>query len=236
MHAPVVYVVEDDAEIRGLVLSIFHREGFAAEGAPDAATFWDLYARAAPDLVVLDIMMPGEDGLSVCRKLRRHTDTPVIVASARGEALDRIIGLEIGADDYLAKPFHPRELVARARAVLRRGERALPPAGRLIFGEWCLDTGSRELEGPDGPLELTSGEYALLSALLSRPREVLSRDALMDALKGREADAYDRSIDIQISRLRRKLGDDPRRPRLIRTVRNGGYMLVVPVTRAEPAR
>jgi len=231
-QSALVYIVEDDPEIRRLVRDLLAREDFRCEVAADAAAFWVLFERQAPDLVILDIMMPGEDGLSICRRLQGRSHVPVLIASARGEALDRVVGLEVGADDYLAKPFEPRELVARVRALLRRRDRpALSESPRVQgFAGWRLDLATRALTDPAGePLELTAGEFDLLAALLGRPRTILSRDDLMDMLKGRAADVFDRSIDIQISRLRRKLGDDPREPRLIRTVRNAGYLFTAEV-------
>lgn len=227
-----IAVVEDDAEIRDLTLGLLRREGYEAVGCEDASAFDRLAARRRVDLVLLDIMMPGEDGLSICRRLQGRSDIPVLIASARGEALDRVVGLEVGADDYLGKPFEPRELVARVRALLRRrdrtGRRESPRV--LGFAGWRLDLATRALTAPNGePLELTAGEFDLLAAFLARPRTILSRDDLMDVLKGRAADAFDRSIDVQVSRLRRKLGDDPREPRLVRTVRNAGYLFTAAV-------
>jgi len=222
-----VYLVEDDPEIRRLVCDLLAREGLRCEAVADAVAFWTLFDRRSPDMVILDIMMPGEDGLSICRRLQDRSPVPVLIASARGEAVDRVLGLEIGADDYLAKPFEPRELVARVRALLRRRDRfASAGAARVrVFAGWRLDLATRALTAPSGdPVELTAGEFDLLAAFLARPRTVLSRDDLMDMLRGRAADVFDRSIDIQVSRLRRKLGDDPREPRLIRTVRNAGYL------------
>lgn len=232
MSEPLIYLVEDDPEIRTLVAALLTREGMACEPASDAAIFWSLFERRPPDLVILDIMMPGEDGLSICRRLQAISTVPVLIASARGEPMDRVVGLEVGADDYLAKPFEPRELVARVRALLRRRERNDRPASArlVVFAGWRLDLGSRSLSSPAGePVELTAGEFDLLCTLVQRPRQVLSRDDIMDALKGRQADAFDRSIDIQVSRLRRKLGDDPQAPTLIRTVRNAGYLFTADV-------
>jgi len=228
MPEPLIYLVEDDPEIRTLVRALLAREGMTCETADGAVAFRDLMGRRRPDLVILDIMLPGEDGLSICRRLQAGDDPiPVLIASARGEPMDRVIGLEIGADDYLAKPFEPRELVARVRALLRRRVRQEGPAtARLVsFSGWRLDLGTRALTSPaQETVELTTGEFDLLSVFINRPRQVLSRDAIMDILKGRQAEAFDRSIDIQVSRLRRKLGDDPRAPVVIRTVRNGGYL------------
>jgi two-component system OmpR family response regulator len=185
-----------------------------------------------PDLIVLDLMLPGEDGLSICRRLRAASRVPILMLTARGEDIDRIVGLEIGADDYLPKPFNPRELVARIRAILRRNE--APPAAtrRLAFGPFLADLDARAVTGDDGrTIELTSAEFELLECFLQRPGRVLSRDQLMDWTRGRRAEALDRTIDVQMSRLRKKFEaagagtGDP----LIRTIRNAGYMLCVPV-------
>jgi len=188
-----------------------------------------------PDLVVLNLMLPGEDGLALCRKLRADSDTPVIMLTARGEETDRIVGLEIGADDYLAKPFSPRELLARIKGVLRR-YRSLPrnlraeEARALAFAGWRLDTVARHLLSPEGVVTSLSGaEYRLLRVFLDRPSHVLSRDQLMMFLHGREAEPFDRSIDNQVSRLRHRLGEDPADPKIIKTVRGEGYVLAVPV-------
>jgi two-component system OmpR family response regulator len=224
---PLIYLVEDDPEIRTLVCDLLERENLRCEAAADGAAFWAMLERRVPDLVILDVMMPGEDGLSICRRLQGR-DIPVLIASARGEAMDRVIGLEVGADDYLGKPFEPRELIARVRVLLRRRLRSSTAANdrrALAFAGWRLDLATRELTAPAGDgVELTAGEFDLLAAFLERPQIVRSRDDIMDVLKGRAADVFDRSIDIQVSRLRRKLRDDPREPRLIRTVRNAGYL------------
>jgi len=225
-----IYVVEDDPEIRDLLKALLSREGLPCESFRDAGQFWPAWERRRPDLVVLDLMMPGEDGLSICRRIQGHA--PVLIASARGEPLDRVIGLEVGADDYIAKPFEPRELVARIKALLRRQTRAgaSPAVRRVSFQGWTLDIAARALIAPDASaVELTAGEFDLLAALARRPQQIMSRDDIMDVLKGRQADAFDRSIDIQMSRLRRKLGDDPRSPTLIRTVRNAGYLFAADV-------
>lgn len=236
-----VAIVEDDREIRELAHALFTREGFEAAACENAAALDALMAKRRPALIVMDVMMPGEDGLSVCRRLAANGGPPVILVTARGEDIDRIIGLEVGADDYLPKPFNPRELVARARAVLRRSARpaieAAEPASAsgadiYRFDGWRLDAASRAFSDPNGHhVELSAGEYDLLSAFVQHPQRVLSRDFLMDWTKGREATAFDRSVDVMMSRLRRKLGDDPAAPRFIRTVRNGGYLFAVPVTR-----
>lgn len=236
-----VAIVEDDREIRELAHALFTREGFEAVACENAAALDALMATRRPALIIMDVMMPGEDGLSVCRRLAANGGPPVILVTARGEDIDRIIGLEVGADDYLPKPFNPRELVARARAVLRRSARAAPEiteaasaSGSDIyrFDGWRLDAASRAFTDPTGQhVELSAGEYDLLTAFVQHPQRVLSRDFLMDWTKGREATAFDRSVDVMMSRLRRKLGDDPAAPRFIRTVRNGGYLFAVPVAR-----
>ena len=230
MTRQMIHIVEDDPEIRDLIKALLTREGLACETFRDAGQFWPAWERRRPDLVVLDLMMPGEDGLSICRRIQGRT--PVLIASARGEPMDRVIGLEVGADDYIAKPFEPRELIARIKALLRRQARAgAPPAARrLSFRGWTIDLAARALITPEASaVELTAGEFDLLAALVRRPHQVMSRDNIMDVLKGRQADAFDRSIDIQMSRLRRKLGDDPRSPTLIRTVRNVGYLFAADV-------
>jgi two-component system, OmpR family, response regulator len=242
MSAPdLIAIVEDDPEIRALLTSLFEREGFEAAPCENARALDALMAQRRPALIVMDVMMPGEDGLSVCRRLAANNGPPVILVTARGEDIDRIIGLEIGADDYMAKPFNPRELIARARAVLRRARpstESLPadqPNGEseiYQFEGWRLDAASRDFTNPDGQsIELSAGEYDLLMAFVKHPQRVLSRDFLMDWTKGREATAFDRSVDVMMSRLRRKLGDDSASPRFIRTVRNGGYLFAASVIR-----
>ena len=235
--SPHVLIVEDARDIREPLARYLREHGYRATTAADAAAARKLMRGAAIDLVVLDIMMPGEDGLSLCRYIRESSQIPVILLTARGEEVDRIIGLEMGADDYIPKPFSPRELIARIAAVLRRTQ-ALPPrqkppeTERITFGEWTLDTGQRELIGPDGmATPLSSGEFRLLSALLERPKIALSRNQLLDLTKGREAELFDRSIDNHVSRLRKKIEPDPKNPRYIKTVWGGGYMFAV-----EPER
>jgi two-component system OmpR family response regulator len=234
--APFIAVVEDDPEIRTLCTAFLTREGFETVSCDGAAALDALLARRRPDLILLDVMMAGEDGLSVCRRLSAQGGPPIILVTARGEDIDRIIGLEIGADDYLPKPFNPRELAARVRAVLRRARPAAAdaaePSGVLAFEGWRLSTASRALHDPQGAaVELSAGEYHLLMAFLSHPQRVLTRDFLMDWTKGRDATPFDRAVDVALSRLRRKLRDDPARPRFIRTVRNGGYLFAAKVER-----
>jgi len=230
---PHVLVVEDARDIREPLARYLREHGYRTTTAADAQVARKVMKGAAIDLVVLDIMMPGEDGLSLCRYIRETSQIPVVLLTARGEEVDRIIGLEMGADDYIPKPFSPRELVARIAAVLRRTQ-ALPPrqkppaADRIRFGDWTLDTGQRELIGTDGmATALSSGEFRLLSALIDRPRIALNRNQLLDLTKGRDADMFDRSIDNHVSRLRKKLEPDPRNPRYIKTVWGGGYMFAV---------
>ena len=234
--SPHILVVDDDREIRDLTGRYLRKHGFRVESAADAKAMDRLLRDGRFDLIVLDLMLPGEDGLSICRRLRASTRIPILMLTAVAEDTDRIIGLEIGADDYLTKPFNPRELLARIRAVLRRAERADsaadPVEGVLTFSGWRLDPARRELRDPQGVLiELTAGEFGLLMALVERPRRVLSRDRLLDLTKGRDAQPFDRSIDVQVSRLRRKIEPDPKNPDMIKTVRSGGYIFTLPVER-----
>jgi two-component system OmpR family response regulator len=230
-----ILVVDDDAEIRTLLGTYLQKNGYRASVAADGQAMWAVLAKSAVDLIVLDLMLPGDDGLTLCRKLRADSDTPVIMLTARGEETDRIVGLEIGADDYLAKPFSPRELLARIKSVLRR-YRSLPrnlrsdESREIEFAGWRLDPVARHLVSPDGVLMSLSGaEYQLLRVFLSHPNHVLTRDQLMLLSKGHEADPMDRSIDIGVSRLRQRLGDDPAEPKIIKTVRGEGYALAVEV-------
>lgn len=230
-----ILVVDDDPEIRVLVCEFLGRHGFLVEAAEDGPAMERALAREPADLIVLDVMLPGEDGLSLTRRLAAGPGTPVIILSAVGEDTDRIVGLEIGADDYLAKPCNPRELLARVRAVLRRREaldrRTRQPAGAAVeFAGWRLDLARRELRSPQGVrVELSGGEASLLRAFVERPQRVLTRDQLLDYARGPDADAFDRAIDVQVSRLRRKLATDAA-GEIIRTVRNEGYMFLPDVT------
>lgn len=234
---PCIAVVEDDAPIRSLVVRLLSEDGYEAIPCADGAGLDRMLLRRTVDLVILDRMLPGEDGLSICQRLRfSRPEVPILMVTARGDDVDRILGLEVGADDYLPKPFNPRELVARVRAILRRTRPqrgSLVPSGeRYAFDGWVLDTASRALTDPSGDaVELTGGEFDLLQALVSRPQRVLNRDQLLDWTRGRSAEPYDRTIDVQLSRLRRKLRDDHRAPRMIRTIRGGGYMFSAPVER-----
>lgn len=238
---PHILVVDDDHEIRELLARFLAKHGLHVSTARDGAEMIKLLDAHGIDLVVLDLMMPGEDGLSLTRRLRTQGCTlPIIMLTAMAEDTDRIVGLEMGADDYLPKPFNPRELLARIKAVLRRApaesEAPGPTSGgghRLRFNGWVLDMATRDLTDPDGVvLTLSAGEFDLLRAFVEHPRRVLSRDQLLDLARGRQAIPFDRSIDIQVSRLRRKLNDDPKEPQLIKTVRGGGYLFTPDVVRS----
>jgi two-component system OmpR family response regulator len=231
-----ILIVDDHREIRELVSRALVKEGFRVSTAADGKAMRKVFADGRIDLILLDLMLPGEDGLSLCRSLRAESDIPIIMLTAKGDEVDRVIGLEMGADDYLPKPFGSRELIARIRAVLRRGQRdpaaALPRAGRYRFDQWVLDAGARELVGADGvTVPLSTGEFDLLMALIEHPQRVLSRDQLLDLARGRSAAAFDRSIDTQVSRLRKKIETDPAEPKIIKTVWGGGYIFTTPVTR-----
>ena len=244
-----ILVVDDDREIRDLLARFLAKHGLRVSTAKDGAEMERALADAAIDLVVLDLMMPGEDGLSLTRRLRgQGMAVPIVMLTAMGEETDRIVGLEMGADDYLPKPFNPRELLARIKAVLRRAQ--TPAAGgaaaaategvaangagtRYRFQDWVLDVATRDLLSPDGVVTaLSAGEFDLLLAFVEHPRRVLSRDQLLDFARGRQAIPFDRSIDIQVSRLRRKLGDEAKDPQLIKTVRGGGYLFTPEVVRS----
>lgn len=237
-HIDTVLVVDDDSDIRELVVDYLNSAGYRATGAANGKAMRAYLANHQVDLVVLDVMMPGDDGLTLCRELRsdRHQNLPVLMLTARSDDADRILGLEMGADDYLVKPFVARELLARIKAILRR-YRALPPnlqitdAGRLIaFGHWQLDTAARHLIDDDGLVVALSGaEYRLLRVFLDHPQRVLNRDQLLSLTQGRDAELFERSIDLLVSRLRQRLSDDAREPAYIKTVRSEGYVLAMPV-------
>ena len=245
---PHVLVVEDDGEVRHLLARLLRENGFAVSAARDGREMREALANAAPpvDLVLLDVMLPGASGMDLLREIRASSRLPVVMLTARGEETDRVLGLELGADDYVAKPFGRRELVARLRAVLRRtaaggggAEDAAPSAaapgpGRLLrFAGWTLDTGRRELVSPAGAaVDLSGAEYDLLMAFLAHPQRVLGRDQLLEVGRRRSGDAFDRSVDVQVSRLRRKIEPDESAAPLIKTVRGAGYVFVAPVERA----
>ena len=227
-------IVDDDPEIRALLRDYLERHGYRVSAAGDGGAMWQALEREGVDLVVLDLMLPGEDGLVLCRQLRAGSDLPVIMLTALGEETDRIVGLEMGADDYVAKPFNPRELLARIRGVLRRAGGDAGTGERVRFAGWLLDRGARHLVSPEGVVvSLSGGEHRLLEAFLAHPQQVLSRDQLMDLVRGREWGPYDRSIDVQVSRLRRRLRDDAHEPRLIQTVRGEGYRFTPRVSRVQ---
>ena len=237
---PHVVIVDDDDEICQLVRQFLEPHGFRVTAVGDGAAMRAALATDPADLVVLDLMLPGEDGLELCRQIRAISRTPIIFLTAVNGEVDRVVGLEMGADDYLSKPFSARELLARIRAVLRRatppdGEMAQSPqtkSGRVLrFSGWSLDVGRRQLTAPDGVLvDLSGGEYELLLAFLERPHVVLTRDQLLDITRGRFGGPFDRAIDMQVGRLRRKIEVDPKNPTLIKTVRGGGYVLASAVT------
>ena len=233
-------LVDDEPTLREPLAEYLTRQGFVVQEAESAAAARTKLAQATPDLVLLDIMMPGEDGLSLCRHLVESRRLPTILLTAKGEAMDRIIGLEIGADDYVTKPFEPRELVARIRSVMRRAERPAAPAtdDELLyeFEGWQLDPLKHRLTDPDGALvPLSTAEFRMLRAFCDHPRQVLDRDRLLDMGQGREAHLFDRAVDNQISRLRRKIEADSRDPRFIQTVRGGGYRFATDVARLSRA-
>ena len=274
-----ILVVDDDAETRNLLREYLQKNGYRVSAAADGPAMRAAMNVAQPDLVVLDVMLPGEDGLSLCRDLRARGNVPVIMLTARGEETDRIVGLELGADDYITKPFSPNEVIARVRALLRRAHRAAPDdhrivglemgaddylpkpfnprellariktilrrtrtlpenlqpeaSGTLRFGGWSLDTATRDLLSPAGVVVALSGtEYKLLRIFLAHPGRVLNRDQLIDLMLSRDASPFDRSIDVQVSRLRHRLGDTAKEPAIIKTVRGEGYVLSVPVEAA----
>ncbi len=228
-----VLVVDDDLRLRDLLQRYLTEQGFAVATVSDAPGMDKALARERYDLLVLDLMLPGEDGLSVCRRLRGTRNTiPIIMLTAKGEDIDRIVGLEMGADDYLAKPFNPRELVARINAVLRRRAAPTPPGApnaeveSVQFGGMTVNLATRTLEREGKALSLTTGEFALLKVLVTHPRTPLSRDKLMELARGREYEVFDRSIDVQISRLRKMIEPDPAHPSYIQTVWGFGYVFV----------
>ena len=234
---PHLLLVDDERSIREPLAQYLTKQGFRVTQAGDAEGARARLNAYAIDLAILDIMKPGEDGLSLCRHIRETSETPVILLTARTEETDRIVGLEMGADDYVVKPFSPRELAARVKVVLRRTaggtvRQHAPEAGSFAFSGWVLKTGERALVDREGvSVPLSTGEYNLLHALVTRPRQVLTRDQLLDLTQGREAAAFDRAIDNQVSRLRKKIEADARNPEIIKTVWGGGYTLATEVTR-----
>jgi two-component system OmpR family response regulator len=233
-----ILIVDDDREIRSLLGDYLQKSGYRVSAVADGRGMWNVLDGGRVDLVILDVMLPGDDGFVLCRTLRSRGNWPVIMLTAKGDETDRIVGLELGADDYLAKPFNPRELLARIKSVLRR-HRSVPDnlqpeaAHTLRFANWTLDLASRNLISPEQVVVALSGaEFRLLRVFLSYPNRVLSREQLMDLTVGREADPLDRSIDVQVSRLRQRLQDDAREPVIIKTVRGEGYVLAAAVESA----
>lgn len=242
-HVDHILIVDDDREIRELVSGYLAKNGLRTSTAADGRQMRSFLDANTVDLIVLDVMMPGQDGLALCRELRagKHKATPILMLTARSDEMDRVIGLEMGADDYLSKPFAARELLARINAVLRR-TRMLPPnlqiseAGQILtFGTWRLDTVRRHLLDAQGTeVALSGAEYRLLRVFIDHPQRVLNRDQLLNLTQGRDAELFDRSIDLLVSRLRQRLGDHAREPTYIKTVRSEGYVLAVPVEITEP--
>ncbi|MNK62210.1 Transcriptional regulatory protein OmpR [compost metagenome] len=234
--SPHILVVDDHSEIRDLLKRFLEQHGMRVSCARDGKEMKRLLDEREFDLLVLDLMMPGEDGLTLCRELRVKSRLPIIMLTAMGEETDRIIGLEMGADDYLAKPFNPRELLARIKAVMRRTQVESQPVPETLtrdlrFDRWLLDINRRELVDEEGVgMSLSTAEFDLLKVFLERPQRVLSRDQLLDLARGREAVAFDRAIDTLVSRLRRKLERDPKNPELIKTIWGGGYLFAADVT------
>jgi len=230
-----ILVVDDQKEICDVVQEYLTGEGYRVSTANDGNGMRRVLGQHHIDLVILDLMLPGEDGLTLARELRSESGIGIIILTGRSETVDRIIGLEMGADDYLPKPFHLRELLARVKSVLRRvssrtGERAAPTRSSARFAGWTLDLSSRELRSPAGrEVRLTTGEFDLLAAFVNNANQVLTRDRLLDLARNREAGPFDRTIDVQVGRLRRKLEDDPQRPTMIKTVRGSGYIFTPPV-------
>lgn len=232
-----ILIVDDDRDISTLLAEYLEKNGYKALTAGDGKAMWKVLDESRIDLIVLDLNLPGDDGLTLCRNLRARSNIPIVMLTARGEPVDRILGLEMGADDYLPKPFEPRELFARIRSVLRRTQ-ALPPGmqasepQQIRFAGWTMDYTARHLINPEGVVVALSGaEFRLLKIFLDHANRVLSRDQLLNLTHGRDADPFDRSIDLQISRLRQKLGEDARSPQIIKTVRNEGYVLATVVAK-----
>jgi DNA-binding response OmpR family regulator len=232
--AATILIVEDDPEISRLVADFMRREGFEVACAADGNAMDAVLQRLRPDILILDLMLPGEDGLSICRRMRANDSIPILMLTAKSDEIDRVVGLEMGADDYLVKPFGPRELLARVRAILRRSNAtpAKVTLRRYAFDRFVIDLDSRDVELTDAdaaPLQLTSAEFDLLGCFVLRPRRVLTRDQILDWTRGRSAEPFDRTVDMLISRLRKKLDAASPESNLITTVRNGGYLFTAAV-------
>lgn len=237
-HEAHIVVVEDDGEMRTLIAKFLRQNGYRVTGARDGREMWETLSNAPVDLILLDVMLPGQSGLDLTRALRAKTRVPIIMVTARGDETDRIVGLELGADDYIPKPFSRLELLARIRAVLRRAQpieeaRLAGAAGdRILFAGWSLDTRRRELAAPDASIvDLSSGEYDMLLAFCEHAQRVLTRDQLLDLARNRVSDSIDRSVDVMVSRLRRKVEPTDDSPAIIKTIRGAGYMFIPAVTR-----
>lgn len=231
-----VLVVDDDIEIKELLCEYLSQMGFDVITAGEGKEMQRVLANNDPDLIVLDIMMPGDDGFTLCQKIRRTSQVPIIMLTANSDEADRIVGLEIGADDYMAKPFSPRELLARIKALLRRSSYTKPTSGRYFrFANWKLDTLTRQLINltDNQTTELSGNEFNMLKLFVTNPNQVLDRDALSDATRGRESLPLERGIDIQLSRLRQRLGDSSKNPKLIKTIRGSGYVLITEVSHED---
>ena len=235
-----ILVVDDDTEIRSLLRDYLQQQGYRVTAVADGRGLRAAVDTSRPDLIILDLMLPGEDGLTLCRELRARSEVPVIMLTARGEETDRIVGLELGADDYVAKPFSPRELLARIKSVLRRA-RSLPDnlkneeSGVFRFAGWTLDAATRNLTSPAGVVVALSGtDFRLLKIFVDHPNRVLTRDQLVDLMLARDAGPYDRAIDVQVSRLRQRLGEDAKEPAIIKTVRGQGYVFAAHVETGKP--
>jgi two-component system OmpR family response regulator len=230
-----ILIVDDDAQIRQLLRDYLTGFGMSAIAVADGKAMADALEKATFDLVILDLMLPGEDGLSLCRNLRAKSDIPILMLTARGETMDRVVGLELGADDYIVKPFEPRELVARIQSILRRtrgGRETIQEKNEASFMGWRLNFVLRQLVSPEElVIPLSNAEFRLLAVFVEHPNRILTREFLLDAARGRDMDVFDRSIDILVSRVRQKLNDDSRTPTLIKTVRGEGYLFDVKVTR-----
>lgn len=240
MDAERVLIVEDDRELGDLLLQLLEKEGFSVRVVTNGREMDAALDGGPADFIILDVMLPGEDGISICRRLRAAGSTPVLMLTAKIDEIDRILGLEIGADDYLGKPFHPRELLARMRAILRRTDAGRiganenhDPGQVFLFGPFRFEVDARRLVKGDDEIELSTGDFDLLLAFVSRPHRLLTRDYLMDLTRGRSWEAYDRAVDVALSRLRRKIENDPSHPVLIRTIRGSGYMFTADVRRAR---
>ena len=238
MNSQHIAVLDDEIDITQLLATYLQAQGYRVTQVHSGSALMAVMANDPPSLVLLDLGLPGEDGFRIARQLREHWDCGLVIVTGRGDAVDKVVGLEVGADDYVTKPFDLRELLARCKAVLRRAAgrpaaaaaQATGPASRLVFDGWCLDAAARRLDGAAGVVELTGGEFDLLHTFVRHAGKVLSRDFLLEHTRGREAGPFDRTIDVQVARLRKKIELDPERPQIIKSVRGAGYIFVPAVT------